>query len=293
MTVCLAVLCKNSKAIVLAADRMLTAGDTEYEQDVRKVHEVTECCAVMTAGSALQQVDLIRNAQGNLHNHKHPSVIDVATELREQFVQIRRDQASQLHLQPLGLDFKAFLSLQDKLSENLILRLTRNIEQEQLKLQLVVAGYDITGAHIYYIGDPGVLYCYDAVGFCAIGSGEHHAELTFIRSAYSPNLPLNRAVFLAYQAKRDAEMAPGVGAKYTDIGVIDEDGLRFLEDEALDKLRSAYDRLMGRHRDGHGDTDAQVDALTLFPIEKVTKVTEGGDDGSNKHTTQKITKHKN
>jgi 20S proteasome alpha/beta subunit len=153
--------------------------------------------------------------------------------------------------------------MQDKLSENLVLRLTRNIETQKLDLILLVAGVDSTGGHIHYIRDPGTSDCFDAVGFCAIGSGEHHAELTFIRSEYSPRLPLNRAVFLAYQAKRDAEMAPGVGSRYTDIGVIDEKGLHFLNESVLAELGEAYKTLMECHTSSHSDTQTKIDALNL------------------------------
>ncbi len=264
MTICLAVLCCESQQVVVAADRMITAGDTEFEQDVRKVHQVTAGCVVLSAGSALRLVELIRSARGELYTKRSPHVIDVVDQLKGEFVQARKRRAEELHLKPLGLDFKAFLALQDKLSENLILRLTRNIETEKLGLELLVAGVDVSGGHIHYIRDPGTSDCFDAVGFCAIGSGEHHAELSFVRSEYSPRLSLNQAVFLAYQAKRDAEMAPGVGSHYTDIAVIDKSGvIHFMKDSVLSALGEAYKILMEGHKNIHGDVRAKVDALQL------------------------------
>lgn len=264
MTICLAVLCENSHKVVVAADRMVTASDTEFEQDIQKVNLVTDHCAVLSAGSALRQVDLIRGARGELHINRNPQVINVVAQITKEFVEARRQKAEELHLRPLGLNFEQFLMLQDKLSENLILRLTRNIETEILNLELIVAGVDSSGGHIYYVCDPGTSDCFDGVGFCAIGSGEHHAELTFIRSNFSPGLPLNQAVFLAYQAKRDAEMAPGVGARYTDIGIIDENGLHFVSDKVLAELNQAYVALMKCHTDGHNEARSQVDALKLI-----------------------------
>jgi len=43
MTVCVGVLCANSFEVVVAADRMVTAGDTEFEQrDIRKIEPINE-----------------------------------------------------------------------------------------------------------------------------------------------------------------------------------------------------------------------------------------------------------
>jgi len=263
MTICLAALCCEGQQVVVAADRMITAGDTEFEQDVRKVHQVTSGSVVLSAGSALRQVQLIRGVRSELHTKRSPSTTDVVNQLKNEFVAARRRRAEELHLQPLGLNFDAYLKLQDRLSENLVLKLTRNIEAEKLGLSLLVAGVDGTGGHISYIGDPGISECFDIIGFCAIGSGEHHAELAFIRSEYSPMFPLKRAVFLAYQAKRDAEMAPGVGSRYTDIGVIDQSGVHFLDDSVLSEFSKAYANLMKCHNDSHSETQSQIDAIDL------------------------------
>jgi ATP-dependent protease HslVU (ClpYQ) peptidase subunit len=81
MTICLAVLCDESQKAVIAADRMITAGDTEFEQDARKVHQVTSGCVVLSAGSALRQVQLIRDVRTELHSRRSPSVGDVVTKL--------------------------------------------------------------------------------------------------------------------------------------------------------------------------------------------------------------------
>lgn len=263
MTICLGILCDKAKSVVVASDRMLTGADVEFEQDNQKIHLVTGTCVILSAGSALQQVDLLRKVCGELCNHRSPSISDVVKQVKSQWVEARNERAEELHLKPLGLDLGQFIQNQGRLSESLSLRLIYSIEKQALELELLIAGVDSAGGHVYYVHDPGVAECFDAVAFCAIGSGERHAELSFIRSGYSSNISLNRAVFLAYQAKRDSEVAPGVGARYTDIAIINEQDIRFVHEDTLKELSGAYERLMKVHSTTHTDIQASIDALKL------------------------------
>ena len=75
-------------------------------------------------------------------------------------------------------------------------------------------------------------------------------------------MPLNETAFLTYQAKRDAEMAPGVGERYTDIGVITDKGFDRFDGQMLEGLSDAYNKLSEAHRNSH--TVAQEDISSLF-----------------------------
>lgn len=263
MTVCLGILCDEASKVVVAADRMVTGGDVEFEQDVVKIHGCAHSCVVLSAGSALRQVDLIRGARAKVGQQREPSVADVVEALKERFVETRRERAEDRYLKPLGMSLAEFIAHQGRLPESQVLRLTRNIETEELDLELIIAGVDNTGGHLYYLRDPGVADCFDAIGFCAIGSGERHAELSFIRSGYSWKVALKRAVFLAYQAKRDSELAPGVGSRFTDVAVIDENGFHLVHDDVLDILGGAYQELMGFHGSSHDAVQSRIDGLEL------------------------------
>lgn len=271
MTICLGVVCDGGKKAVVAADRMLSGVDVEFEQDVHKIDVITESCVILSAGSALPLVDLVRNVRNGLQGKRNPVVLDVVTELKRAFVEERKARAEEEHLRPLGMSLKEFMQYQGGLPEPLVLRLTHNIESAELDLELLVVGVDNSGTHLYHLYDPAVADCFDAIGFCAIGSGERHADLTFIRSGYSPKLSLNRAVFLAYQAKRDSEVAPGVGSRFTDLGVIDDKGFRFLHQDVLDSLKAAYEELMSFHSSGHGQVQARIDAIQLRYSPQVSK----------------------
>jgi 20S proteasome alpha/beta subunit len=156
-----------------------------------------------------------------------------------------------------------FLAGQQHLSPDLVLRLTFNIEHERLQVALLIVGVDSSGAHIYLVEDPGASSCYDAVGFCAIGSGEHHAELAFIRSNYSESVSLKDALLLAYRAKRDAETAPGVGGRYTDLAYMDDEGLHVFSKGDLEILDGAYEALQKTRSIVDDEVSGAVESLAL------------------------------
>ena len=65
LTVCVAAICNNEN-IVGAADRMLTAGDVEFEPPQTKVLAVTSSIALMIAGDASLQIEIIHVLQARV-----------------------------------------------------------------------------------------------------------------------------------------------------------------------------------------------------------------------------------
>lgn len=208
MTVCIAAICDGGSGIVVASDRMVTGVDVEFEQDNLKIDSLTNLCVALTAGSAIEHVDLLRECRSIAQQTTAPAIFDVAEIVKERFVTLRRKRAEELYFSPLGLDIESFFEDQSSLSPDLVLRLVRTLEVEELNLEMLVAGTDNSGGHIYLVHDPGVASCMDALGFCCIGSGEHHATMTFVRTGYSVRTPLHRALYLAYQAKGTPRWRP-------------------------------------------------------------------------------------
>jgi 20S proteasome alpha/beta subunit len=148
-------------------------------------------------------------------------------------------------LRRVGLDYDTFLQQQRNLAPELVSALMSAYRDVELDIELLIAGVDNTGAHLYLISDPGITNCFDSIGYTAIGSGLPHAESFLTEADYSPGIPLNRAVWLCYVAKRRSERAPGVGSKYTDVLVIDrEQGVQFLDDQTLHRLDSIYQQYL-------------------------------------------------
>lgn len=242
MTICIAALCEKGKTLVVASDRMVSGGDVEFEQDTQKIDQLAGHCVALTAGSALEHVDLLRSCSMTVQDRTAPRIYDIAEVVKKSFVELRQKRAEEQFFHPIGLDIQTFLQTQTRLSPDIVLRLTKTLEVAELDLEMIVAGVDYSGGHIYLINDPGYAQCIDAIGFCCIGSGEHHATMTFIRSAYSIQTPLHQAIYLTYQAKRDAEVAPGVGENFTDLAYIKDDRINFINDSMLKELAKIYDK---------------------------------------------------
>lgn len=247
MTICIVGICeaKNNsprKAIAIA-DRMVTAGDTEFEQTAySKIEKLTENCVAVTAGSALAHTQLFNATRTKFIGTPSPPILDVVQELKNNFVNLRTAKAEEKFFKPLGLTVASFLKSQRSLDNTIVLRLSRQLEGANYGLRIVVAGVDTTGAHIHCIFDPGSSECFDSIGYCSIGSGERHADSTLIVNDYNMALSLKKALYLMYEAKKRAELAPGVGKSYTDISIVTDSGIKNLTTQQMEALQIVFDK---------------------------------------------------
>src|SRR6266446_8708177 len=77
---------------------------------------------------------------------------------------------------------------------------------------------DEVSPHIYTIHNTHIS-CDDRIGFSAIGSGSRHAESQFMLARHAWNRDTAETLLLTYSAKKDSEIAPGVGEE-TDLFMI-------------------------------------------------------------------------
>ena len=245
LTICLALVCDSQKSIVAVADRMVSVEflSLQFEQRTPKVDYIGSRFAVLTAGDALGHTDIIREAAKDINRLSEATVRDVASHLESQFIRVRRDLAEKTVLHRVGLDYSTFLEQQRNLAPELVSALMSEYQGVGLDIELLVTGVDSTGAHLYLVSDPGVTTCFDSIGYAAIGSGLPHAEGFLAEADYAPSIPLNRAVWLTYVAKRRSERAPGVGSNYTDVVVIGAaTGAQLLDDRTMNDLNGIYEQ---------------------------------------------------
>ena len=266
MTICLALVCEEGKSLVAVADRMVSVEflSLEFEQSNRKIDLLARNFAALTAGDALAHTDLIRQANEEISGMSQPSVIAAASAVEECFIQHRQKLAEKLVLRRVGLDYATFLEQQGNLSPELVSGLVSEYQAVELEVEVLIVGVDASGAHLYQITDPGVATCFDSIGYAAIGSGLPHAEGFLTEADYSAQISLNRAIWLAYVAKRRSERAPGVGSRFTDIMTIDrQNGVRFLSQQNLEQLNTIHEDYVNRLRDASGSVDKSVNELSL------------------------------
>jgi hypothetical protein len=71
MTVCVAAICKSLVSdlptILGASDRMLTAGDIQFEPQQSKIVALTTSIAIMIAGDSAMQAEVMQNVNADVY----------------------------------------------------------------------------------------------------------------------------------------------------------------------------------------------------------------------------------
>lgn len=226
MTVCIAAI-YNNNAIIGASDRMITAGDIEFEPTMPKIIPVTSSIAVMTAGDANVQTQLysevssIINSRISSNPNKWISVSEVANLYSENYHKLKTDLAEKEILSPFRLNSESFIKRQKEMSPEFIERIAYKLEGFQIEdkdIATIITGIDETGPHIFVVGNSEISWN-DRIGFAAVGIGKFHAEAHFELSGHTPFSEEAKTLLTVHQAKKKSEVSPGVG-QGTDMFVI-------------------------------------------------------------------------
>jgi hypothetical protein len=224
VTVCIAAMCERD-IILGAADRMITSGDIEFEPSeqvplapVFKIAWIMNSIAAMTAGDSgfqSEAIAYVRSAIWKQINAKPavwPNVRDAVDHYIRYYNWRKNRDAEQKFLLPFGLDRQSFLAKQKDMAPKVAAHLVAEMigHDVEYEVETIFTGVDETGAHIYQLVEN-VDMCCDPVGFAAIGSGGRHAESQFMLARHSRNATFDETLFLLYSAKKQSEVAPGVG----------------------------------------------------------------------------------
>ena len=276
MTVCIAAICADS-AIVGASDRMITSGDIEFERNQMKIWIFSPGAphiVAMVAGDMAVHAEILRDISkiiGECANDSSVkwSVKDVAELYSRAYNEFQSKLAEKDILWPLGLDRESFHKRETEAPE-LVKRLTEDMQNfvrpnsYEIQTQVILAGADESGAQIYVV-DDGKVHCETDIGFAAIGIGASHAESQFMFSGYTKYALAPEAILTVYQAKRRAEVAPGVG-KETDLYVLCPPIFKSpapVSDEYIQQLSDLCDRQKTEAEDSNKAVQAQLKEAIL------------------------------
>jgi 20S proteasome alpha/beta subunit len=243
MTICLAVICEKRKTVIMISDAMITGEELsiEFEHRNPKIIKLANNCVVSTAGNALVHTELFDAVKEELGESVSPEISEVIECIKKCFANLRQRDIEERILKPKGFpDIQAFYGMQGSLVREVALSIQNDIDTYEYGLDVLVGGVDSKGAHIFSVSDPGTSVAFDAIGYNAIGSGETHAITTLIANEYHEQFRLPEALLMAYQAKKIAERAPGVGSKITTIAVVTNKKVRFLTAEETRDLDVVY-----------------------------------------------------
>jgi hypothetical protein len=288
VTVCVAAICQGAVGPVIfgASDRMITAGDIQFEPQQTKVYPLTNSIIAQVAGDASIQAQIMRKVSTDVNKRIEAKptewwdVRDVAELYRHYYEELRSVLVEHDILVPLLLDRNTWLIKQREMNSELVIKIaTELMNYEWEKTAVIFSGIDPSGAHIYVVRD-GTISCHDSVGFAAIGAGEWHADSQMMFARHSRFKPIPETLLLVYSAKRRAEVAPGVG-KGTDMFAIGPSLGSFAPiTEEIEGLEKIYLKEQERHEkaaiNARGEVAKYVEEIARRTTEKTqeTKPTD-------------------
>jgi 20S proteasome alpha/beta subunit len=247
MTVGIATICENRKAVVIAADRMATLGTpalVNHDADDKKISLLTAHCVAASSGAKPDAAGILDGSSSKIGK----SIRDISSLIAQSRERLRESRIeAEIVRRNLGISLKEFREQTGENRSILHAETVKQIKEFAFAMTFIVAGVDDDGAHLFQVDDSPSPVCCDGVGYCSIGSGFWLSYAAQASRNNSAQQALAEAVFGIYCAKRAAELAPGVGPA-TDIVVIDGDGARFLPEDAIDEIRALYDEMASRPR---------------------------------------------
>jgi hypothetical protein len=249
MTICIAACCEGGNHIVTAADRMFTVGpplNVEFEPPLTKIETMATACVGMGAGNGLFVSEILRRARAAYQNTPGTPVDHIAATVKDVYTSYRDEKIEETIIRPtLGPDFVSFRNRGGTLpaylqpQPGIFQQLVVQSNQFNLGVDIIVAGIDAAGSHLYYVGNPGSFFVFDKIGYNAIGSGATHVAIKFALDLQHAKTSLHDTLLSVYSAKKSAEVAPGVGQE-TEIKVISSNEIWPVPNELLEVLDKAH-----------------------------------------------------
>ncbi len=254
MTVCIGATCERGTTVVVAADKMVTFGaPMNLQTEPRTLHKITKAadhCLLLFSGSVSDGEEIIGRSLANVAA-KDP-IVKIGETVRLAYADLKKKRVEEQLLLPiLGADFAKFQTLVTQSSSSQILQqVTALIMQHNLQAEVLIAGVDASGSHLFAVIHPGTLLPLDTTGYAAIGTGGLHAAVRLSLGQQNKDASLVDTIYNVYESKKASEVAPGVG-KLTDMAVIKNGAIHFAQEslfELLEKVRKERPSLSGNEQ---------------------------------------------
>jgi len=245
MTVGIGAICEDGKSAVVAADKMVTFGAPMSLQTepptLKKIIELTERTLLVFSGNTSDGEEIVTGTRPSIAVDPKQPVSQIAAAVRESYIKHKQRRVEENILRPLlGADFKKFQEMvAQSAASQLLQQVLGLIAQHNLQTDLLVAGMDDSGAHVFTITHPGQLHPLATTGFGAVGSGAVHAGVRMSLSQHTKSATLLDALYNVYEAKRASEVAPGVGV-LTDLAIIKGSKIYFADKNLFEALEKAH-----------------------------------------------------
>lgn len=260
VTVCVALLTDKRANVVGISDRMITAGDIEFEPEQPKIISITNSIVVMTAGDSSFNIEIIAEVKERVTEilanepDKWLKVSSIARLYQKTLGDLTAQKASASLLRPFGLDSDSFISRQNEMSPSFVEKMATEILNFGVpRVEAIITGVDDFGAHIFVV-DNEEIQCFDKLGFASIGVGRWHSNSQLMFDCYTSANDFPSAMFTGYTAKKRAEVAPGVGKDTDMFAIIGLGGLIDTNQVVINELENFYQKMRGLEIDAQTNT---------------------------------------
>lgn len=228
---------------VAASDRMITAADIQYEPLQQKAAFFGNTIVLVAGDIAIHSQAILDTAK-EIRDRKLPPH-DIAQIYGRAVQALNRKRAENEILGPLGLNTDTFLAQQKEMSESFVNMITGQLQNHRpIDSEALVVGTDGERSHIYSVDAYGNDTNLNAIGFGAIGIGAWHAKSRLMQAGHVSARMIAHTLAAVFAAKKNAEIAPGVGS-YTDINIVLKNGVFPLWERVGPELARLYRKYSG------------------------------------------------
>jgi hypothetical protein len=239
LTICIAALADEGRAIVCVADKMLSFGEyLQWDSDVTKIIHIARTNTVgLIAGSLSHCEDVLNNLMHpEFGKRLDDSVIKLRNAYENTFERFQETDVLFRH----GLDRKSYRTL---LGNTQVPRVLERIADEmdvfasqRWDCDLMICGFD-ENQHAFNMSAsaPGNVLVQTIQGYHSIGIASSIANSRLLFSKYKREHSIGRVLFDVLDAKVNAEMSAGVGFNW-DGRVIFQDGIGEVPEKPIKEL---------------------------------------------------------
>jgi 20S proteasome alpha/beta subunit len=243
MTVCIAGLANNDRGVILASDKMISKQmpPIEYEHEIDKIVQVFPNFYVLIAGTVNNAVDIVEKAKSSIK--EADPYYKKFDKFKEAYTSYRKGKIEDVILGTQGFSsIIDFQQRQNSLNKEVVMNIQNLIANANLQTLMILVALENHKCYVKVLNHPGDLI--NPLEYAVIGSGDLHATQSLISARYKKSEDVDTATYLVFEAKKRAEVAPGVGVM-TDMIVLyydDKEELIYkkLTDEELSKLDEVY-----------------------------------------------------
>src|SRR5712692_11528301 len=242
MTVCISALALETEAIVCVADKALSYGDQiQWDSDVSKIVPLNDNTVMMFSGCEHHGSKMLANFSevaeqiGGKDRKKTISLCE------QQYKNALDELVEAEFLTPRLLKRENYLSAIVGTRLNAYIRsIAEEIDKFKVDCDLLLSGFDEKGQFIWTVSHPGVLTDMTSTGFHAIGSGYDKAVGRLLFAEHKRVHDIDRALYDAFDAKANAEMAFGVGYEWDAVILLNGVGYCPVPKEIKDLVERAW-----------------------------------------------------